>query len=66
MNGFGTHKSSQGTIYRNNGSIAESESELSTLYKKYEQFQLYDQDRSKFMSVWQFTDLHQQLPCLTN
>jgi hypothetical protein len=51
MNGFGSHIPNISTPDRNNGSVAESEPELNTLYKQFEHYQQTDREKTKFMGV---------------
>lgn len=44
LNGFGSPE-------RHTGSIAEPESELTVLAKKFEQYKLFDAEKSKFQAV---------------
>jgi hypothetical protein len=51
-------KSSASTPDRNSGSVIEVEPELGTLYKRYEQFQQFDLEKTKFMNVGAQLDLN--------
>jgi hypothetical protein len=50
-NGFGGFQPGPSPPDRTDGSVAAPESELSTLYRKFEQFQEYDLEKNKFINV---------------